>query len=91
MLPYLFSLNGSAVTAHSVFSGLEPGPYVVTLQDANGCVEVLNALELQPDSLVSQMSSFDVLCFGGATGRAGFRFKGDNPIRIPVETGTGYR
>lgn len=35
--PVLFSLNGGPFLQQSTFSGLAPGTYTVTLQDANGC------------------------------------------------------
>ncbi len=69
--PYGFSLNGDSLVSDSVFANLEPGLYDVELVDANGCNELLDSLRItQPDSLVSEMFSQDVLCFDEATGWA---------------------
>ncbi len=36
--PYLFSINNSSFTTTLTYSNLSPGDYILTVQDANGCV-----------------------------------------------------
>ncbi|MCF8245205.1 MAG: PKD domain-containing protein [Saprospiraceae bacterium] len=36
--PYQYSLNGTAFQADTLFAGLPPGDYTVSVQDQNGCV-----------------------------------------------------
>ncbi len=35
--PYQYSINGTVFQVSNVFGGLTPGPYTVTIRDANGC------------------------------------------------------
>ncbi len=48
------------------------GFYSVTVEDANGCITVLDSIEVtQPDDLVASLdTTFDVSCFGDSTGSA---------------------
>ena len=41
-LPYVFSLNNAPFVAQQVFSGLTPGDYTLTAQDATGCITETN-------------------------------------------------
>jgi hypothetical protein len=44
--PLLYSLNGGAFSANSVFSGLKSGGYTITILDANGCESVTSPIVL---------------------------------------------
>ncbi|MCG9910533.1 MAG: T9SS type A sorting domain-containing protein [Flavobacteriales bacterium] len=58
--PYEYSLNGGPLQSNSFFSGVGPGSYSVTIQDANGCVfsvnvEVVNIAFIPENSLQNEM------------------------------------
>lgn len=36
--PFLYSLNGGALSSDNLFSDLPPGEYMITVEDANGCL-----------------------------------------------------
>lgn len=56
--PVLFSLNGGPFIANPVFTGLMPGDYVITLQDANGCESETSVLSIsQPPALVADLGA----------------------------------
>lgn len=42
--PFTYSINGINFFANNVFSSLSPGPYVVTIKDANQCTNTTNVL-----------------------------------------------
>lgn len=39
--PYLYGLDGNALSPKNQFEALEPGSYEVTIEDANGCIATL--------------------------------------------------
>jgi len=45
--PLLYALNNNAFDANSVFSGLDPGVYTVTILDANGCESTTSPLVVE--------------------------------------------
>jgi len=57
-LPLVYSLNGGPFQQSPVFSNLEPGNYVVTLLDPNGCESSTAQLTLtQPDQLLADLGA----------------------------------
>ena len=40
--PLQYSINGSVYQASNLFTNLNPGPYTVTVKDANGCMATVN-------------------------------------------------
>lgn len=68
--------GGTGVTA----SNLAPGPYTVTVTDANGCTGTANVtVSTTSGPTASLQSSTDVLCFGASTGTASVSVSGGNP------------
>jgi len=49
-------------------TGLIADTYTVTITDANNCLKVESLTVNQPDILTSDISSEDVLCYGGSSG-----------------------
>ncbi|MFL5739096.1 MAG: beta strand repeat-containing protein [Flavisolibacter sp.] len=43
-VPLQYSINGNIFQVGNVFSGLSPGPYTVTVKDANGCLQTSSAV-----------------------------------------------
>ncbi|MEO0641036.1 MAG: gliding motility-associated C-terminal domain-containing protein, partial [Bacteroidota bacterium] len=67
---YLYSLDGDTLTDVFLFSDLSPGNYEITVQDDNGCQDLLQDLQIdEPDSLEVNLAKMDVLCFGESSGR----------------------
>ncbi|MEO1417119.1 MAG: gliding motility-associated C-terminal domain-containing protein [Bacteroidota bacterium] len=67
---YLYSLDGDTLTDVFLFSDLPPGNYEITVQDDNGCQDLLQDLQIdEPDSLEVNLAKTDVLCFGESSGR----------------------
>ncbi|MEZ4925825.1 MAG: gliding motility-associated C-terminal domain-containing protein [Saprospiraceae bacterium] len=50
--PVLFSLNGGSFSAQNRFLNLQPGPYTVVVQDAEGCSTTLSTVLVEPDEFV---------------------------------------
>lgn len=63
-----YSIMWSTGETSNSISGLEPGPYTVTITDNNGCFIVENYTITEPDELTLSSTQVDVLCFGEATG-----------------------
>ncbi|MBL7826648.1 MAG: gliding motility-associated C-terminal domain-containing protein, partial [Saprospiraceae bacterium] len=47
--PVMFSLNDGPLTIQNSFYNLNPGPYTVVVQDAEGCSTTLSALLIEPE------------------------------------------
>ena len=64
-----YALNGGAWQTDSVFKGLSPGTYSITVKGSNGCVsEVQSAVITEPDVIGITVSQISVGCPGDATG-----------------------
>ena len=76
-LTYVLSGTASATNTNGVFSGLLPGPYAVTVTDANGCFAT-RAFTIAPVTpiAVAGVKISDVLCNGGNTGAVRFTVSG---------------
>lgn len=62
--PITYSLDGSAFTGTSAYTGLAPGSYTVVAQDDNGCQAGVVVTITEPDVLQSQVDFFDETCIG---------------------------
>ncbi len=63
--PVLFSLNGAPFSNQSAFYGLEPGNYIVTLQDSKGCEWETGMLTvLEPPLLSLDLGTQVTVTFG---------------------------
>ena len=69
--------GGNALAA----TGLVAGEYTVSAVDANGCESYATTSPeiTQPDSIIINVTTTDVLCFGGATGTASALAIGGTP------------
>ncbi len=64
--PYVFQWSNGALTKD--LSGLEKGPYDVTVTDAAGCAVSGNASIAEPAEIVAEIDGTDPVCFGAADG-----------------------
>mgnify|MGYP005666498643 CR=1 FL=1 len=53
--PYEYSLDGTTFQTSATFTGLPAGNYTVTILDANGCTEVVDAIINQPPELLVEL------------------------------------
>ncbi|HKR04723.1 MAG TPA: gliding motility-associated C-terminal domain-containing protein [Bacteroidia bacterium] len=67
-LPYIYQWSNGATTQD--ISGLSSGSYTVTVNDANGCINVSTAVINQPSASLnaSVSAQSNVSCFGGNNG-----------------------
>ncbi|MBX7242026.1 MAG: HYR domain-containing protein [Bacteroidia bacterium] len=64
--PLQYSLNGGPFQLASTFTGIAPGNYTVTIQDANGCSTTASAaVPAAPLLLEVTISATPITCFGG--------------------------
>jgi hypothetical protein len=49
--PYMYAINGGAVTSNAVFSNLPAGSYTLTALDANGCQQGFTSAIIEPTAL----------------------------------------
>ncbi|SFW12736.1 gliding motility-associated C-terminal domain-containing protein [Chitinophaga sancti] len=64
-----YAINGGAWQADSVFKGLSPGTYSITVKGANACVaNAQSAVITEPDVIGITVSQVSVGCPGDATG-----------------------
>jgi gliding motility-associated-like protein len=76
---YTYSWSPSGGTAATA-TNLAPGPYVVTITDANGCTGTANVtVSTNTGPTASLQSSGNVSCFGGSNGTATVSATGGNP------------
>ncbi len=66
--PYTFSLNGGPFLLSGTFTGLAPGPYTITIKDANGCTGTQSGTIAAGASLASTLSSTPPTCAGFTNG-----------------------
>src|SRR6185436_3276751 len=60
--PFTYLWSGGETT--DSISGLCPGSYSVTVQDASGCTESTSVTITEPDTISSSFTGIDVLCSG---------------------------
>ncbi len=73
--PFQYSVNcGADFQTDSTFAGLAGGSYCIIVQDASGCLSVqTDTLVEEPDSLMFEYETSDVLCFGESNGEITFQ------------------
>jgi len=49
--PFTYSIDGTNFSSNTQFTGLAPGPYTVTVQDANGCQSTYTTTVVEPSAL----------------------------------------
>ncbi len=66
---FQYAINNGGFQSNPIFNNLTGGNYVVTVQDANGCIEVLNTTISEPAELTMNIANqINVNCFGENTG-----------------------
>ncbi|MBX2816551.1 MAG: gliding motility-associated C-terminal domain-containing protein [Saprospiraceae bacterium] len=65
--PYQFSLDGIAYQSPALFSGLGAGSYVLTLRDANGCIDTVSQDIDQPEQILLQAEGDTTIRLGFTT------------------------
>lgn len=93
--PYTFIVDTALqiVQNNGVFTGLQPGTYRVTVQDANGCEDFIDIpISIIGDPVAAIDSLQDASCFGVNDGAARVRISsGLPPYRIQLDGGsTGF-
>jgi hypothetical protein len=67
--PYIYAIEDAPSDTINVFTGLSAGTYLLSVLDANGCVNSTSVILLEPDTLsLSVLSTTDPLCMGESTG-----------------------
>ena len=84
---YEWTKDGVFFSNEQNIDNLEPGTYVVFLNDANLCGPVSQIFEIvQPDPIeISLENSVDILCFGENTGSIDINVIGGTPEQISTE------
>lgn len=67
--PYLYALDNGPLTAENIFRDLQPGEYMITVQDANGC-ELTETLIIEdvPEMSLSLPEDIQLVLGDGAQG-----------------------
>ncbi|OEK01269.1 hypothetical protein BFP97_06975 [Roseivirga sp. 4D4] len=65
--PYSYSLDGTNFQT-TVFQGLSPGSYTLTLKDANECIETTTVNITEPNILTTSFSTTNAICHNEANG-----------------------
>jgi len=99
--PYQFSINGGSFGQDSVFTNLSAGSYLISIQDANGCIDTMTMIVSQPTAVVANPGSPSTVCEGspvilngsasGGTGPYTLSWNGtaQNPLTIqPISSQT---
>jgi hypothetical protein len=66
LAPYQFSINGSPFGLDSVFSNLTQGSYLISIQDANGCIDTMTIVVSQPSAIVANPGTPSTICIGSS-------------------------
>jgi gliding motility-associated-like protein len=67
--PYLYSVNGSVLSATTNYTGLVANSYTVVVQDANGCQFTSTVTVSDLSGLIASITAItNVSCFGGTNG-----------------------
>lgn len=74
--PFVYSLNGETATTTDIFSGLAAGEYLLSMEDANGCVLDTMVNIIEPGELVVELGPDLELFLGdSATVRADIQYE----------------
>ena len=68
--PYTYRIDYSAYQSSPTFNNLAAGGYVITVKDANDCIDKVNVTITQPSAplIASVSSQTNISCFGNADG-----------------------
>ncbi|MDP5171382.1 MAG: gliding motility-associated C-terminal domain-containing protein [Bacteroidia bacterium] len=78
--PYLYSLDGQIYFQNNFFGNLGIGTYSYFVQDANGCVDMIDVTITQPPLLLASVTNVvDVLCYETASGQITVSASGGTP------------
>ncbi len=90
---YEYSLDGGAYQSSGMFSGLQAGNYIITVEDANLCTIDVPVTITEPASGVSGTitDQINVLCFGEATGSVTVAGSGGTPLYEYSLNGGAYQ
>lgn len=85
--PYTYSWNTTPAKTGTVATGLSAGTRIVTVTDANGCIDTESVAILQPQPLALAIGKTAVLCKGDTTGSATITGSGGTaPYTYAVDT-----
>lgn len=62
--PYQFSIDSAPFGIDSVFTNLSAGSYLLTVQDANGCLDTITMIVTEPTLLTANSGSPVTVCLG---------------------------
>jgi gliding motility-associated-like protein len=62
--PYQFSIDNAPFGIDSVFTNLSAGSYLLTVQDANGCLDTITMIVTEPTLLLANSGSPVTVCLG---------------------------
>lgn len=82
-----FTLNGNT-GVNGEFSGLHPGEYTLSWQDANGCVSSEQLMIVEPEPLQAYAQVMNASCNGSADGSVTLTIAGGTP-GYEVQQGSG--
>jgi gliding motility-associated-like protein len=86
--PYQYSLNTSAFSSTSSFSGLTAGTYALHIKDANNCQKDTTITIGQPTALNLSYTAAALLCNGNTTTVAMVGTGGTSPYQYSINAGT---
>jgi gliding motility-associated-like protein len=79
LTPYLYSVNGSAFSPTVNYTNLDIGNYEFIVQDAFGCLDTLNSVITQPDTLTIAFTPSNISCSGLTDGSIDALVNGGTP------------
>lgn len=77
--PFVYSLDGGPFAGSGTFTGLGPGNHFVTIRDAFLCTYNVSFTITQPPVLSANISTVNILCFGGNNGSISVSGTGGTP------------
>lgn len=90
--PYSYSIDGINFFTSGLFTALAPGPYTVTVKDANGCTKTSSPVQIQNSSApIVTATSTNTTC-GLANGSVTVAASGGTvPYQYSINGGTSYQ
>jgi len=86
--PYQYQLNNGLAQANNTFNGLVAGNYIITIIDQNNCTTEKEITITQPDSIVLNIASTNLLCYRDSIGEIiGNAIGGTPPYRFYLNNG----
>ncbi|MFW5805331.1 MAG: gliding motility-associated C-terminal domain-containing protein [Bacteroidales bacterium] len=76
--PYSIDWEDPSLSGYAI-ENIAGGTYTVSITDANGCVLEEDIEVIQPDSLVTNIASTNITCYGDADGQIGIYPEGGTP------------